>query len=103
MVLPQIVAAKAPGEPVRICVPGCSTGEEVYFIAICLLEHLGDRASDTPIQIFATDISDEAIKKARSRVHGRRDAGGSVSSPEPMEVMQSIWPSASFACLPATT
>ena len=50
----------------RIWVPGCSTGEEVYSIAMCLLEHLGDRASATPIQIFGTDISDSAIEKARA-------------------------------------
>ena len=74
---------EAPGEPVRIWVPGCSTGEEAYSIAICLLEHLGDRASDTPIQIFATDISDAAIGKARAASYSeeemrryRRSAGG---------------------------
>ena len=45
---------------------GCSTGEEVYSIAICLLEFFSDRATVPPIQIFATDISEAAIDKARS-------------------------------------
>jgi len=72
-ILPQILAAKAPVEPVRIWVPGCSTGEEVYSIAICLLEHLSDRASATPIQIFATDISDVAIEKARAAVYSEEE------------------------------
>jgi two-component system CheB/CheR fusion protein len=65
-VFPQIVANKKPGEPIRIWVPGCSTGEEVYSLAIALLEFLGDRASSTPIQAFGTDISEAAIEKARS-------------------------------------
>ena len=107
---PQILAGKAPGEPVRIWVPGCSTGEEVYSIAICLLEYLGDRASDTPIQIFATDISDAAIGKARAGIYPEEEMQ-EVSPerrrrflhPDRMEIMQSTWPSASCACLPATT
>ena len=55
-------------EPLRIWVPGCSSGEEPYSIAIRLLEFLGDRATDTPIQIFASDISDVAIEKARAGI-----------------------------------
>jgi two-component system, chemotaxis family, CheB/CheR fusion protein len=52
--------------PIRIWVAGCSTGEEVYSIAICLLEFLTDRVIQPPIQIFATDISELSIDKARS-------------------------------------
>jgi PAS domain S-box-containing protein len=64
-IFPQILAAKRPGDSVRMWVPGCSTGEEAYSIAICLLEYLGDRASGMSIQIFGTDVSDVAIDKAR--------------------------------------
>jgi two-component system CheB/CheR fusion protein len=64
--LPRILAGRGPREQIRIWVPGCSTGEEVYSIAICLLEYLGDRASDTPIQIFGTEIDEAAIEKARA-------------------------------------
>ena len=45
--------------------PGCSSGEEVYSIAMMLLEELGERAGHTKIQIFGTDISDRAIEQAR--------------------------------------
>ncbi|HLI63366.1 MAG TPA: chemotaxis protein CheB [Terriglobales bacterium] len=65
-VLPQIVAGKRARDPVRIWVPGCSSGEEAYSIAICALECLGERAADTPIQIFATDVDETAIEKART-------------------------------------
>ncbi|MGH7599076.1 MAG: CheR family methyltransferase, partial [bacterium] len=68
-VFPDIVKNRAGEEPIRIWVPGCSTGEEPYSIAIALLESLGDRATNTPIQIFATDISDVAIEKARAGVY----------------------------------
>jgi two-component system CheB/CheR fusion protein len=68
-ILPQILARKAPGDSVRIWVPGCSSGEEAYSIAICLLESLGDRAASDSIQIFASDISEQAVDKARSGVY----------------------------------
>ncbi len=65
-VFPTITQNKSAEAPVRIWVAGCSTGEEVYSIAICLLEFLSDRDISLPIQIFATDISEAAISKARS-------------------------------------
>ncbi|EGK83830.1 signal transduction histidine kinase with CheB and CheR activity [Microcoleus vaginatus FGP-2] len=64
-VFPEIVKHKSSKTPIRIWVAGCSTGEEAYSIAICLLEFLGDRATNLPIQIYATDISENAIAQAR--------------------------------------
>ncbi|MEG4074881.1 CheR family methyltransferase [Microcoleus sp. Pol14C2] len=69
LVFPTITQNKSAETPIRIWVAGCSTGEEVYSIAICLLEFLGDRVIQPPIQIFATDISEQAIGKARSGVY----------------------------------
>jgi two-component system CheB/CheR fusion protein len=63
---PKIMETRRPNEPIRIWVPGCSTGEEAYSVAIALLEFLGDEAAHTPIQIFGTDVSEEAIEQARS-------------------------------------
>ena len=68
-ILPQILARKPAGDPVRIWVPGCSSGEEAYSIAICLLESLGDRAASTPVQIFASDINEQAVDKARAGLY----------------------------------
>lgn len=56
-------------DPVRVWVPGCSTGEEAYSIAIALLEHLGDNAKGVSILIFATDIDELAIERARAGVY----------------------------------
>ena len=66
---PAIMSHRAPNAPIRIWVPGCSTGEEVYSLAITLLEYLGDRAASTSIQIFATDLSDGIISKARAGIY----------------------------------
>ncbi|BAY23284.1 signal transduction histidine hinase [Calothrix sp. NIES-2100] len=68
-VFPTIVQNKSAEFPIRIWVAGCSTGEEVYSLAICLLEFLADKATQPPIQIFATDISEVSINKARSGIY----------------------------------
>ncbi|HXE54223.1 MAG TPA: chemotaxis protein CheB [Tepidisphaeraceae bacterium] len=68
-VYPKIVQGHDTSRPVRIWVPGCSTGEEAYSIAISLLEHLGDDANTVGVQIFATDVSEEAIEHARSGIY----------------------------------
>ncbi|MEG5045524.1 chemotaxis protein CheB [Microcoleus sp. B4-C1] len=65
-VFPAIVQDKSPKKPIRIWIAGCSTGEEAYSIAICLLEFLAARSTNLPIQIYATDISESAIAIARS-------------------------------------
>ncbi len=66
-VFPEITRNRGRREsPVRVWVPGCSTGEEAYSLAIALMEFLGRKAGEVPIQIFATDIFAEAINKARA-------------------------------------
>jgi len=69
LVFPVIIQDKTPGTPIRIWVAGCSTGEEAYSIAICLLEFLADQFPRLPIQIYATDISESAIEYARNGVY----------------------------------
>ncbi|NUN65281.1 response regulator [Pseudanabaena biceps] len=68
-VFPAICQDKSLGAPIRIWVAGCSTGEEVYSIAISLLEFFDDRLIKNPIQIFATDISELVIEKARLGIY----------------------------------
>jgi len=68
-VFPHVIKNRSSKDLIRIWVPGCSTGEEAYSMAICLLEFLGMRASQTPIQIFATDISETVLQKARVGIY----------------------------------
>jgi two-component system CheB/CheR fusion protein len=67
-VFPAIVRERQSGEPIRIWVPGCSTGEEVYSIAICLIEFMQNAGVDLPVHIFGTDVSQGNIAKARAGV-----------------------------------
>jgi two-component system CheB/CheR fusion protein len=69
LVFPVISQNKSLDLPIRIWVAGCATGEEVYSIAISLLEFLDDRPVKPAIQIFATDISEGAIEKARLGIY----------------------------------
>jgi len=78
-VFPAILKGRSPEDPIRIWVPGCSTGQEAYSLAIALHEHLGDMASNTHVQVFATDINDESIVFARAGVY-HEGIGADVSS-----------------------
>jgi two-component system CheB/CheR fusion protein len=64
-VLPRLLKSKAQGEPIRIWVAACATGEEVYSIAMMLLEIQDNKTNTIPFQIFASDLSAEAISIAR--------------------------------------
>jgi two-component system, chemotaxis family, CheB/CheR fusion protein len=64
-VLPGLLKERPPDEPLRIWVAGCATGEEVYSIAMCLLERTAELSKNPSLQIFATDLSEGALAKAR--------------------------------------
>jgi two-component system CheB/CheR fusion protein len=68
-VLAKIIKQHASESPVRIWAPGCSTGEEAYSLAICLTECLQAVRLSQPPQIFATDISESALEKARLGIY----------------------------------
>lgn len=68
-ILNKILERKPNGNPIRIWVPGCSTGEEAYSIAIIISELLKYRSDRTNIQIFGTDIDENAIAIARKGVY----------------------------------
>src|SRR5215467_16141041 len=68
-VFPTILKNRSAEVPIRIWTPGCASGEETYSVAIALLEFLGDRAHQTPIQFFGTDVSESSISKARSGIY----------------------------------
>jgi two-component system CheB/CheR fusion protein len=79
-IFPELVERKTINEPLRIWIAGCATGEEAYSMAICLQEQLGDKASAMKLQIFATDISEIAINKARTGIYNQNELAGISSS-----------------------
>jgi len=68
-VFPKLFQDRSRHEPIRVWVPGCSTGEEAYSIAIALKELAEARDIPLPVQVFATDLNGGVIEKARAAVY----------------------------------
>ena len=64
-----LVQAKQADEPLRVWVPGCASGEEAYSLAILLMEEIAAAHKNCAVQVFATDIDEEALKFARLGVY----------------------------------
>jgi len=64
-ILPRLLKGKADGGEIRVWVPGCASGEEVYSLAICLSEEITRATRKLKLQVFGTDLSEPAIAKAR--------------------------------------
>jgi two-component system CheB/CheR fusion protein len=67
-IFPSLIGGGAE-TPVRIWVPGCASGEEVYSLAILFMEVASDRGVHCPVQIFGTDVSDAAVDRARAGIY----------------------------------
>jgi two-component system CheB/CheR fusion protein len=68
--IPNLLAGRSPGQAMRAWVPGCSTGEEAYSLAIAFKEAVEQTKpkGNSALQIFATDLDRDAIDKARQGV-----------------------------------
>jgi two-component system, chemotaxis family, CheB/CheR fusion protein len=66
VIFPRLLKDKTQGDTIRIWVAACATGEEVYSIAMTLLEIQKNKSTFIPFQIFASDLSTEAISVART-------------------------------------
>ena len=67
--LPSLVEGKPEGATLRVWVPGCSTGEEAYSLAILLQEYLTQKKLRLTVQIFASDLDRRAIETARTGLY----------------------------------
>ena len=78
-VFPLLFEGKPDDYVFRVWVPGCSTGEEAYSIAMVLREHMDESRRELKVQLFGTDVDEDAITAARS---GRypRNIGMDVSA-----------------------
>jgi two-component system CheB/CheR fusion protein len=65
-IIPRILAEKKPSDLIRIWSAGCASGEEVYTIAICMSEALGEPSLCRRVKIYCTDVDEESLKQARS-------------------------------------
>lgn len=64
-IVPQIVAGKSESEPIRVWSAGCASGEETYTLAMILAEAQGVEQYNARVQIFSTDVDEEALNFAR--------------------------------------
>jgi two-component system CheB/CheR fusion protein len=67
--IPAVFENKDLGQPVRVWVPGCATGEEAYSIAMLLREQIEVFKREFQVQVFATDIDSKAIERARTGIY----------------------------------
>jgi two-component system CheB/CheR fusion protein len=68
-VLPELLAARSPGDEIRVWSAGCATGEEAYSAAILLMEALGPKIQSYQVKVFGTDVDEAAITHARRGVY----------------------------------
>ena len=71
-ILPKLLMKITQGETLRIWIPGCATGEEVYSIAMLLFELQDNKSFNVPFQIFASDLSAQAINEARNGEYSKQ-------------------------------
>lgn len=68
-VLVPLVRAKSHNAPLRIWSAGCATGEEAYSLGMVVLEQLAAAQKSCPVQIFATDVDEDALEVARRGIY----------------------------------
>jgi two-component system CheB/CheR fusion protein len=75
-IFPALLKNREGNNTIRLWVAGCSTGEEAYSMVICFQEFQANKASNIKLQVFATDISEMAIAKARGGIYGASEING---------------------------
>lgn len=68
-VIEVILAGKGPHDPIRVWSAGCSSGEEAFTLAMILAEALGAEEFGRRVKIYATDIDEDALAKARQAIY----------------------------------
>ncbi len=68
-VIPKLFADRPAGATIRVWVPGCSSGEEAYSLAILLQERPEVQKQRFNLQVFATDIDSQAVATARAGLY----------------------------------
>ena len=80
-VIPNILAQKTDGQPIRCWSAACASGEEAYTLAILFAEALGRDAFMERVKIYATDVDENALNQARMGSYRPTDV---ASIPEPL-------------------
>jgi two-component system CheB/CheR fusion protein len=73
VIVPRLIEAKADTDPIRVWSAGCASGEEAYSLGILLAEALGAEPFRERVKIYATDVDEEALAKARQATYSSRE------------------------------
>ena len=68
-IIPELVRRQTLDRPLRIWVPGCSTGEEAYSITMLFLEQIAAAKRNIKLQVFASDIDADCVAVARNGIY----------------------------------
>jgi two-component system CheB/CheR fusion protein len=72
-VLSGLLSSRPPDSPLRVWSAGCATGEEAYTLAIVLAEMMGADEFRHRVKIYATDVDEESLSRARQASYSERD------------------------------
>jgi two-component system CheB/CheR fusion protein len=72
-IIPRLLAALGPDDPIRVWCAGCASGEETYTMAMVLAEALGMEAYLQRVKIYATEVDEDALNTARQAAYSMRD------------------------------
>ncbi|PRY40779.1 CheR family methyltransferase [Umezawaea tangerina] len=74
--IPALLAERDPDDPIRVWCAGCASGEEAYSVAILLAEALGPEGFRRRVKIYATDVDEVALARARHATYTGRELEG---------------------------
>jgi two-component system, chemotaxis family, CheB/CheR fusion protein len=72
-VVPELLSRREPTQPMRVWSAGCASGEEAYTLAMVFAEAMGLEAFRDRVKIYATDVDEEALAKARQAVYTEQE------------------------------
>jgi two-component system CheB/CheR fusion protein len=75
-IIPEYLLKQRPGYALRIWSAGCASGEEAYTLAIIMAEALGIDQFKQRVKIYATDVDENALNKARQSAYSEREVAG---------------------------
>ncbi len=70
-IFPALLKDRSPDDAMRVWTVGCSTGQEAYSIAMTFLEYSSSISQNVRLQVFATDLNDELLEKARAGLYSK--------------------------------
>jgi two-component system, chemotaxis family, CheB/CheR fusion protein len=72
-IIPRLLAGKRPDDPIRLWSAGCASGEEAFTLAMVLAEAIGIEPFRDRVKIYATDVDDDALARARHAGYGPKE------------------------------